>query len=282
MMPKLQPIILTNQLKNFYFENQENKYMSIINVAGKKGIVFGVANEYSISYGCAKELHDSGAEIIMTYQNEKTEKYVLPLLNDMKKATLILCDVENEEQMEEVFQKAKAKWGTIDFVIHSIAFANKDDLHNPVFECSKNGFLQAMSISCHSFIKMTKMAIPMMNNGGTILTMTYYGSDKVFKNYNIMGPIKAALESSVRYIANEVADRGIKVFAISPGPIKTRAASGVKNIEDLVQNSIKKAPMQRLVTIKEVGQLATFLICDACSGMTGQTMFVDGGYHLVG
>ena len=190
-------------------------------------------------------------------------------------------DVEQPGQLEAVFDRIRTEWGGLDFVIHSIAFAPRDDLHGRVVDCSLEGFQQAMRVSCYSFIEMARLAEPLMASGGTLLTMSYYGADRVVNNYNIMGPVKAALEASMRYLAAELGDKGIRVFAVSPGPLKTRAASGIAQFDELVEAAVSRAPAHRLVDIAEVGRVVSFLVGGAASGMTGDTIYVDAGLHIV-
>jgi enoyl-[acyl-carrier protein] reductase I len=246
---------------------------------GRRGLVIGVANQDSIAFGCAEKLKGFGAEIVLTYQTEKAKQYVEPLAHQLESKLLLPLDVSQPGSIERLFSQIKEHWDSIDFVIHSIAFAPKDDLHGRIVDCSREGFLQAMQISCHSFIEIAHHAEKMLRPGGALVTMSYYGADKVVENYNIMGPIKAALESSVRYVANELGPSGIRVYAVSPGPLRTRAASGIKHFDDLVQMAVERAPQHRLVDIHEVGRVVSFLVSAGASGMTGEVIYVDGGLH---
>jgi len=248
---------------------------------GRRGLVVGIANEHSIAYGCAVKLRAFGAELAVTYLNERSERYVRPLAEQLRASLTLPLDVEQPGQMEAVFDRIRAEWGGLDFVIHSIAFAPRDDLHGRVVDCSREGFLQAMRVSCYSFIEMARLAEPLMAPGGTLLTMSYYGADKVVNNYNVMGPVKAALEASMRYLAAELGEKGIRVFAVSPGPLKTRAASGIAQFDELVEAAVSRAPAHRLVDIAEVGRVVSFLVGGAASGMTGDTIYVDAGLHIV-
>lgn len=249
---------------------------------GKRGLVVGIANADSIAYGCAVKLRAFGAELAVTYLNEKAERHVRPLAEQLAAGIIAPLDVEQPGAMEALFDRIGQEWGGLDFVIHSIAFAPRADLHGRVIDCSAEGFAQAMNVSCWSFLRMAKLAEPLMNAGGTLVTMSYYGADKVIGNYNLMGPVKAALEASVRYAANELGERGIRVFAVSPGPLKTRAASGIAAFDELVQMARERAPQHRLVDIAEVGRVVSFLVGGAASGMTGDTIYVDAGLHNVG
>ncbi|MBF0138953.1 MAG: enoyl-ACP reductase FabI [Magnetococcales bacterium] len=248
---------------------------------GKRGLVFGIANQASIAFGCAKAMVDQGAEVIVTYGTAKAESFVTPLLPALNHATALLCDVTRDEHLDAVFSLVKARWGTLDFMIHSIAFAPMEDLHGRVVDCSKAGFLTAMDISCHSFIRLAKLSEPLMTGGGCLQTISYYGSQRVVQNYNIMGPVKAALECITQYMAAELGPKGIRVHALSPGPLQTRAASGIKDFDVLMAKAVEKAPLQRLVTIEDVGATAAFLASDAARGLTGNIVYIDAGYHSV-
>lgn len=246
---------------------------------GKRGLVVGVANGDSIAFGCAAKLRAFGAEIALTYLNDKARPHVAPLAEALDARLLMPLDVSQPGQMQAVFEQLREAWGTLDFVIHSIAFAPREDLHGRVIDCSQAGFLQAMQVSCHSFIEMARHAEPLMNPGGALITMSYHGADKVVDHYNLMGPVKAALQSSVRYLASELAERQVRVFAVSPGPLRTRAASGIDHFDALIDMAVSRAPAHRLVDIAEVGRLVAFLVGGGASGMTGDTLYVDGGLH---
>jgi len=252
-----------------------------LSLAGKRGLVVGVANADSIAYGCAVKLRAFGADLAVTWLNEKAEKHVRPLAESLAADIAMPLDVQVPGQVEAVFERIAAEWGGLDFVIHSIAFAPREDLHGRVIDCSAEGFGQAMHVSCWSFLRMAKLAEPLMAGGGVLVTMSYYGADKVVGNYNMMGPVKAALEASVRYAANELGEKGIRVFAVSPGPLKTRAASGIAQFDELVQMATERTPSHRLVDIAEVGRVVSFLVGGASSGMTGDTIYVDAGLHNV-
>lgn len=248
---------------------------------GKRGLVVGVANGDSIAFGCAAKLRAFGAEIALTYLNDKAKPHVEPLAQQIDADVLLPLDVMQPGQMQAVFDHLRTHWGSLDFVIHSIAFAPRDDLHGRIVDCSQAGFLQAMQVSCHSFVEMARLAEPLMNPGGTLITMSYYGADKVVRNYNMMGPVKAALESSVRYMAHELGERDIRVFAVSPGPLRTRAASGIAHFDELIDMAVARSPGRRLVDIAEVGRVVAFLVGGAASGMTGDVIYVDAGLHIV-
>ena len=247
----------------------------------KKVLVTGIANDQSIAWGCAKAFHAFGAEVAVTYLNDKSKPYVEPLAKEIKAPIFMPLDLQREGQLEAVFEKIRKEWGTLDLCLHSIAFAPKEDLQGRVVDCSKNGFLLAMEISCWSFIRMAKLAEPLMKNGGTLYTMTYYGSQMVVEHYNIMGPVKAALESATRYLAAELGPKGIRVHAISPGPLKTRAASGITAFDELLQKAQSKAPARSLVSIDDVGVAVAFLGMNGAKLITGETLYIDGGYHII-
>jgi enoyl-[acyl-carrier protein] reductase I len=248
---------------------------------GKRGLVVGIANENSIAWGCAKAFRAFGAELAVTYLNEKARKYVEPLARELEAAILMPLDTREPGQLEAVFEAVARQWGHLDFVVHSIAFSPKDALQGRVVDVPQDGFLTTMDVSCWSFIRMAHLAEPLMSKGGTLFTMTYYGSQMVVKNYNIMGVAKAALESAVRYIAAELGPRGIRVHAISPGPLATRAASGIPEFDELLGKAKAKAPARCLVSIEDVGVATAFLAHDAARLITGETLYVDGGYHII-
>ena len=248
---------------------------------GKRGLIVGIANDQSIAWGCAKAFHAFGAELAVTYLNEKAKKYVEPLAKALEAQIVIPLDVRTPGQIEAVFERITKDWGKLDFVVHSIAFSPKDALEGRVVDVALDGFLTTMEVSCWTFIRMAHLAEPLMRKGGTLFTMTYYGSQMVVKNYNIMGVAKAALESAVRYIAAELGPKGIRVHAISPGPLATRAASGIPEFDALLDKAKAKAPAQSLVTIEDVGVATAFLAHDAARLITGETLYVDGGYHII-
>lgn len=248
---------------------------------GRRGLVIGVANAHSIAFGCASKLRGFGAEIALTYLNDKARPFVEPLAEQLQASLLLPLDVTEPGAIEQVFKTIEAQWGELDFVIHSIAFAPKEDLHGRILDCSREGFLLAMQVSCHSFIEVAHHAERLLRPGGALLTMSYYGADKVVHNYNLMGPVKAALESSVRYLANELGSKGVRVYAVSPGPLKTRAASGIDHFDELVQMAVDRTPEHRLVDIAEVGRVVSFLVGPGSTGMTGDTIYVDAGLHNI-
>lgn len=253
----------------------------MFNLQGKKGLVVGIANNQSIAYGCAKAFNICGAELAITYLNEKAEPHVRPLAELLSAPLILPMDVEKDGQLESVFTAIEEKWGRLDFLLHSIAFAPKDDLHGRVTDCTRVGFSRAMDISCHSFIRMAKLAEPLMKNGGALITMSYFGAEEVVANYGIMGPVKAALQSASRYIASELGPKGIRVHAVSPGPLKTRAASGIPEFDNMIKNALDKAPLRNLVSIDDVGALCAFLASDVARGLTGGTIYIDGGFNIV-
>jgi len=248
---------------------------------GKRGLVVGIANENSIAWGCAKAFRAFGAELAVTYLNDKAKKYVAPLAQALEAPIVMPLDVNSEGQMEAVFDRIAKEWGRLDFVLHSIAFSPKDALQGRVVDVSRDGFRATMDVSCWTFIRMAHLAEPLMRKGGTLFTMTYYGSQMVVKNYNIMGVAKAALESAVRYLAAELGPKGIRVHAISPGPLATRAASGIPEFDALLDKAKAKAPTRSLVSIDDVGAATAFLAHDAARLITGETLYIDGGYHII-
>jgi len=248
---------------------------------GKKGLVVGIANEQSIAWGCARAFRALGAELAVTYLNEKAKKYVEPLARELNAPIFMPLDVQVPGQMEAVFERIEREWGELDFAVHSIAFSPKEALHGRVIDVGRDGFLATMDVSCWSFMRMAHLAEPLMKNGGTLFTMTYYGSQKVVENYNIMGVAKAALECAVRYIAAEVGPKGIRVHAISPGPLATRAASGIPEFDELMAKAQGKAPARNLVSIDDVGKAVAFLALDGAKLITGDTIYIDGGYHII-
>lgn len=249
---------------------------------GKKGLVIGIANEHSIAYGCAHVFREMGATLALTYLNSDSYPYVKPLAERLDAPLLLACDFRIPGQLEAVFEKIKNTWGELDFVLHSVAYAPREDLQARVTDCSKEGFSTAMDLSCHSFIRIAKQSEPLMKKGGCLLAVSFYGAEKVVKYYNLMGPVKAALESTVRYLAIELASQNIRVHALSPGPIKTRAASGLDRFDELMEMVKKRVPNHKLVTIEEVGSLAAFLVSDAAKSLTGNIEYIDGGYHTLG
>ncbi len=248
---------------------------------GKTALVTGIANEHSIAWGCAKAFHALGAKVAVTYLNEKARPHVEPLAYSLDCELILPLDLQKEGELEAVFAAIEAHWGGLDICLHSIAFAPKQDLQGRVVDCSKAGFLTAMDISCWSFIRMAKYCEPLMKTGGVLFTMTYYGAQIVVEHYNMMGPVKAALEAATRYLAAELGPQQIRVHAISPGPLKTRAASGIVDFDELIHKAQEKAPERRLVSIDDVGAAVAFLATDAAKLITGDTLFIDGGYHII-
>ena len=256
--------------------------MSVSNdlLAGKVGLVIGVANDQSIAAGCAQAFRNAGADLVLT-STEKSMRFVTPVAEAVQARLLLPLDVETEGALESVFDRIRQTFGRLDFALHSIAFCPKADLHGRVTDCSREGFTLAMDISVHSFIRMARLAEPLMPNGGCLLTVSYYGAEKVVDHYNIMGPVKSALEGTVRYLAAELGPKGIRVNALSPGPLKTRAASGIDHFDDLIDKARARAPERRLVTIEDVGGIAMGLVSDLARNVTGSVAYVDAGYHVM-
>ncbi|HTQ71755.1 MAG TPA: enoyl-ACP reductase FabI [Acidocella sp.] len=251
-------------------------------LAGKRGLVLGIANEHSIAAGCAQAFAAQGAVLAATYQNAKARPYAAAVTDKLPCEILLPCDVEVPGELEALFADITRRWGRLDFLLHSIAFAPAADLHGRVVDCSAQGFARAMDISCHSFLRAAKLAEPLMQAGGAMLAMSYQGAGRVIAQYGLMGPVKAALESVVRYAAAELGPKGIRVNALSPGPIATRAASGIADFSELLDRAARMAPEGRLVTIEECGALAAFLVSDAARMLTGSIIPLDGGEHVLG
>lgn len=249
---------------------------------GQKALVVGVANDRSIAWGCAQAMHRAGGEIAMTYLNDRAYPYVEPLANAVEAPLLLPLEVRDPAQMDALFAAVEAQWGRLDILVHSIAFAPREALAGRVTDCPRDGFLTAIEVSCWSLLDLTRRAEKLMTSGGTIFAMSYHGGNEVIENYGIMGPVKAALESAVRYLAAELGPKGIRVHAISPGPLATRAASGIPDFDELMERVAERAPARRLVTIEEVGAACVFLASPYAGAMTGDTIYIDGGYHILG
>ncbi|HEY0271315.1 MAG TPA: enoyl-ACP reductase FabI [Sphingomonas sp.] len=254
---------------------------TLVDLTGKRGLVVGIANEHSIAAGCAQAFRDCGARLAATYLNDKAEPFVAPVAEAIGIEWLAPCDVRVPGELEALFERVKAEWGGLDFLLHSIAFAPREDLHGRVVDSSAEGFALAMDVSCHSFLRMARLAEPLMADGGCLLCVTFYGSERVVEHYNLMGPVKAALESATRYVAAELGGKGIRAHAISPGPIATRAASGIERFDELLDRAAATAPEGKLVDIADVGAVAAFLVSDAARHITGTILPVDNGQHLM-
>lgn len=254
---------------------------ALVNLNGKRGLVIGIANEHSIATGCSRAFRQCGARLAASYLNDKAKAYVEPVTQELGVEWIAPCDVREPGQMEALFDRVETEWGGLDFLLHAIAFAPKEDLHGRIVDSSAAGFATAMEISCQSFIGMAHLAEPLMREGGCLLTMTFYGSERVVEHYNLMGPVKAALESSTRYLAAELGPKGIRANAISPGPIATRAASGIQSFDELMEKAAEQVPERTLVSIDDVGAAAAFLVSDAARHITGVVLPVDSGQHLM-
>jgi enoyl-[acyl-carrier protein] reductase I len=250
-------------------------------LAGRKGLVVGIANESSIAWGCARVFRELGAEVAVTWLNERARPHVEPLARAIDAPIAMPLDVERAGEMEAAFAEIERKWGRLDFVLHSIAYAPAQELHGRVVDTSREGFARAMDISCHSFVRMARLAEPLIDRGGALLTMSFLGAAQVVPHYGVMGPVKAALESTVRYLATELGPRGIRVNALSPGPMPTRAASGIPCFDDLMADARERAPLTRPIALEDVGTLSAFLISDAARSITGDTLYVDNGFHIL-
>jgi enoyl-[acyl-carrier protein] reductase I len=256
--------------------------MSQLLMSGKRGLIMGVANNHSIAWGITRALHAQGAELAFTYQGEILEKRVRPLAESVGAKIILPCDVTDPASVEKTFQQLEAEWGQLDFVVHAIAFSDKDELKGKVTDTTRENFLRTMDVSCYSFISVCKYASRLMSQGGSLLTLSYFGAQRVMPNYNVMGLAKAALEASVRYLAVDLGGQNIRVNAISAGPIKTLAASGVGDFRYILKWNQNNAPLKRNVTIDEVGGSALYLLSDLSSAVTGEIHFVDAGYNIIG
>jgi len=247
----------------------------------QKALVVGIANEHSIAWGCAKAFRELGADLAITYFNDKARPHVEPLAKSLDAAILEPLDVSAPGELDSVFARITSLWGRLDIMVHSIAWAPKEDLQGGLLDCSAEGFAKSVDISCHSFIRMARLAVPLMKEGGTMFAMSYHGANKVVPNYNVMGPVKAALEASCRYLAYELGPRGIRVHAISPGPLKTRAAGGLKDFDLMLATAAERAPLGELVDIMDVGFSCAYLATPYARRISGETMYVDGGVHIM-
>jgi enoyl-[acyl-carrier protein] reductase I len=250
-------------------------------LSGRNALVIGIANDQSIAYGCAKAFRELGAEVAVTYLNDKARPHVEPLARALDAPLFLPLDVAVPGQLEAVFDAVRAQWGRLDMLVHSIAFAPKADLTGGLLNCSAEGFAKAMDVSCHSFVRMARLAAPMMTEGGTMFAMSYYGANKVVPTYSVMGPVKAALEACCRYLAYELGGQGIRVHAISPGPLKTRAASGLKDFDVLLTEAAQRAPIGELVDIMDVGFACAYLATPYARRLSGETLYVDGGVNIM-
>ncbi|MEO1193741.1 MAG: enoyl-ACP reductase FabI [Pseudomonadota bacterium] len=254
----------------------------MFSLEGKTALVAGIANEESIAYGCAKAFRDQGARLAITYLNEKARPYVEPLAEALEAEIFLPLDVREDGQFARLFDAIRQQWGSIDICLHSIAFCPRDDLHSRVVDCSRNGFTTAMDISVYSFVRMVRRAEMLMPKGGTCMTVSFYGSEKVVDHYNVMGPVKAALESVTRYMAAELGPKKISVHALSPGPLKTRAASGISRFDELLNRAAEMAPTGTLASVEDVGAYAAFLASNEAANVTGGIHYIDGGYNIRG
>lgn len=252
----------------------------MFSLAGQKALIVGIANDQSIAWGCAKALRAQGADLAITYLNDKAEPHVRPLAEALGAEIVMPLDVTRPGELEAVFAAIAERWGRLDTLLHSIAFCPKEDLHGRVVDCSAAGFAMAMDVSVHSFLRMIRLAEPLMPEGGTCMAVTFYGAEKVVDHYNIMGPVKAALESVVRYAAAELGPQGISVHALSPGPLRTRAASGIADFDALIDDAARRAPTHQLASIENVGAYAAFLASREAANVTGGVHPIDGGYSI--
>ena len=251
-------------------------------MSGKKGLIMGVANERSIAWGIAKAVHAHSGELGFTYQGEALERRVRPLAESVDSGVVLPCDVTDDSSIDKVFEGVAERWGKLDFLVHAIAFADKDELKGKYVNTSRDNFIRSLDVSCYSFTAIAQRAAPLMNPGGSLVTLTYYGAERVMPHYNVMGVAKAALEASVRYLAVDLGGAEVRVNAISAGPIKTLAASGIGDFRYILKWNEYNSPLRRNVTIDQVGSAALYLLSDLSSGVTGEIHHVDSGYHTVG
>ena len=249
---------------------------------GQRALVVGIANEHSIAYGCARAFRELGAELAITYLNERARPHVKPLADALEASLFMPLDVSTPGELEALFEALGERWGRLDILVHSIAFAPKADLQGGLLDCSAEGFLKAMDVSCHSFVRMARQAAPLMTDGGTMFAMSYHGAQKVVPSYNVMGPVKAALEASCRYLAYELGPKDIRVHAVSPGPLKTRAASGLKGFDKILSEAEQRSPLGELIDITDVGYAVAYLATPYARRVTGSTLYVDGGLNIMG
>ncbi|WP_420347122.1 enoyl-ACP reductase FabI [Pelagibius sp.] len=251
-------------------------------MAGKRGLVMGVANDRSIAWGIAKAAHEQGAELAFTYQGDALEKRVRPLAQSVGSDLVASCDVTDDSSIDRVFEEIESRWGQLDFLVHAIAYADKEELKGKYLQTSRDNFVRSLDISCYSLTAVSQRAVPLMKNGGSIVTLTYYGAERVMPHYNVMGVAKAALEASVRYLAADLGDQGIRVNAISAGPIKTLAAAGIGDFRHILKWNELNSPLRQNVSIGQVGGAGLYLLSDLSAGVTGEVHHVDAGYHVVG
>jgi len=254
----------------------------MLNLAGRTAVVFGVANKRSIAWAIAQRLQAAGAKLAITYQNERLEKEAKEMITSLSGAEAFRCDVANDAEIDQLFAQLKEKYGKLDILVHSVAFAPAEALKNPFLQTSREDFRVALDVSAYSLVAVTRAAVPLMTEGGSVLTLTYYGAEKVVPNYNVMGVAKAALEATVRYLAADVGAQKIRVNAISAGPIKTLAARGIGNLGEMLRQQAERSPLKRNVDVNEVADTAVFLASDMGSGISGETIYVDCGYNIMG
>ena len=256
--------------------------MEALDLTRRRGLVVGIANEHSLAWSAAQHFRNAGADLALTYLNDKAKPFVEPLARQVSAPIFLPCNVSEPGQLEALFEAIRQQWGRLDFLFHAIAWARKEDLHGRLIECSADGFAESMLVSCHSFIHMAMLAEPLLDKGGSLMTLSYYGAEKVVDHYNVMGPVKAALEASVRYLAHELGPKAIRVNAISAGAVKTRAASGIEHFDELLNETVQKAPLRRTIDACEVGRAALLLASDYATAITGEILYVDAGFHIEG
>jgi len=256
--------------------------MGPVDLSGKKGLIIGVSNEHSLAWAAAQALHGAGAELAMTYHGERSRSFVAPLAGRVYAQILMPCDVLRAGELETVFGELRARWGRLDFLFHSLAGARAHDLRGRLADCAADGFAEAMLVTCHSFVRAARLAEDLMPSGGALVTVSYYGAEKVVEHYNVMGPVMAAHETAVRYLAHELGPKQIRVNAISAGPVRTRASSGIAHLDELLDESARRAAERRLASAEEVGRMALVLVSDLATATTGEVLHVDAGFHIAG
>ena len=251
-------------------------------IKGKKGLIIGIANDHSIAWGIAKQLHSNGAELAITYQNNTLLKRVKPLADKVNSNILIECDVNNEDNLQYTVNQIKKGFGKIDFIIHAVAYSDKNELNGRYLDTSKDNFINSLSISCYSFTRIAKLFQPIINNGGSLVTLSFHGANKVMPNYNVMGIAKAALEASVKYLSVDLGDQNVRVNAISAGPMRTLAGAAIANARDVFHFTNENSSLKRNVNLEELGNAALYLVSDLSSAITGEIHYVDCGFNIIG
>lgn len=253
-----------------------------LDLSGRKGLVVGISNEHSLAWEAARRFRSAGAELAITFHNDRAREFVEPLARTVDASIFLPCNTFMPGEIDSVFEAISRKWGRLDFLLHAVAWARHHGMRGRLADSTAESFAESMVVSCHSFIRMAKLSEPLMDRGGSLMTLSFYGAEKVVDHYNVMGPVKAALETSVRYLAHELGPRGIRVNAISAGPVKTRAASGIEHFDELLNETVRRAPLRRTIDAADVGRAALLLASDYTTSITGEILFVDAGFHIAG